>query len=95
MEIQCEQRGQCCGGLVIFGATFAYKRRLFAEVFDEIFDGLVSGNVEGTVVRGGSAQGFSFDESTLHRLIADEPMQAAGAAALTLAWQCRSKILSV
>jgi len=66
-----------------------------AEVFDEIFDGLVSGNVEGTVVRGGSAQGFSFDESTLHRLIADEPMQAAGAAALTLAWQCRSKILSV
>jgi hypothetical protein len=66
-----------------------------AEVFDEVFDGLVSGNAEGIVVRGGSAQGFSFDKNTLHRLITNEPMQAAGTAVLALAWQYRSEILSV
>jgi hypothetical protein len=65
-----------------------------ADVFDEIFAGLVRTNAEGTIVGAEGTRGFEFDDATVRRLIDDEPMQAAGAAVLTLSWQHRSEILA-
>jgi hypothetical protein len=64
-----------------------------AEVFDDVFAGLVDRNSEGIVVSGGDARGFPFDEPTVSRLVREEPLQAAGAAALALAWQHRAGLL--
>jgi hypothetical protein len=36
---------------------------------------------------------FGFDEPTIRRLLADEPMAPSGAGALQLAWQHRAAIL--
>jgi hypothetical protein len=59
-----------------------------SEVFDAAFaGGLVSENTEGTVAT------FPFDDRTVTRFVHNEPMQAAGAAVLTLAWHERADLL--
>ena len=55
-----------------------------APVFDELFGAMVTINAEGRVV-----PGLAFTSSTVSRLTTGEPMQAAGAALLRLAWRHR------
>ncbi len=62
-----------------------------ADVFDEIFDGLVASNTEGQVL-GHDTRGFAFTHGNVERFAAREPMQAAGAALLTLAWEHREQL---
>jgi hypothetical protein len=67
---------------------------LVAVVFDdEVYDGLFSGsvavNAEGDVVGH-----HRFDEDQVSQMVASAPMQAAGAAALALAWQGRATLLA-
>ncbi len=65
-----------------------------ADVFDRVFDGLVERNDEGSVVSvDDDRQHFGFDESTIRRLLVDEPMAPSGAGALQLAWEHRAAIL--
>jgi hypothetical protein len=59
-----------------------------ADVFDEVFDGLVASNNEGQVL-GHGTPGLAFTHGNVERFAAREPMQAAGAALLTLAWAQR------
>lgn len=61
-----------------------------ADFFDNIFGGLVAANAEGQVMSENGAAGFAFIETSLSRFVTDrEPMQAAGSAALKLAWKHR------
>jgi hypothetical protein len=60
-----------------------------ARTYDALFGGLVDANEEGVVV---GVQGIPFDEETVGRYVHHEPMQAAGAAALDLAWRHRDVI---
>ena len=62
-----------------------------ADVFDEVFDGLVDSNTEGQVL-GQDTRGFAFTTGNIERFAGREPMQAAGAALLTLAWQHRDRL---
>jgi hypothetical protein len=64
-----------------------------ADVFDDIFDGMVEQNDEGTVESGQDRQAFSFDGSTIERLLSTEPFAPSGAACLYLAWQHRSSVI--
>jgi hypothetical protein len=59
-----------------------------APVFDELFGAMVSSNAEGRV-----RPGLAFTAETVSRLTAREPMQAAGAALLRLAWRQRALLL--
>jgi hypothetical protein len=59
-----------------------------APVFDELFGAMVSSNAEGRV-----RPGLAFTAETVGRLTACEPMQAAGAALLRLAWRHRAFLL--
>jgi hypothetical protein len=62
-------------------------------VFDEIFAGLVATNAEGLVLGGaGGTDGFAFTQGNIERFVGSEPMQAAGAAVLSLAWQHRDQL---
>jgi hypothetical protein len=61
-----------------------------AAVFDEVFADMVASNAEGRVL--GVAGGFAFTQANVERFVTSEPMQAAGAAALFLAWQHRGKL---
>jgi hypothetical protein len=65
-----------------------------AEVFDDVFAALVASNAEGQVLGhdGHDSHGFAFTQGNVERFAAHEPMQAAGAAALTLAWQHREEL---
>jgi hypothetical protein len=69
-----------------------------APVFDAVFAGLVEGNDEGRLVTGGSTAtagaGVAFSEENVHRFTAAEPMQAAGAALLRMAWAHRRSLLT-
>jgi hypothetical protein len=71
-----------------------------APAFDELFAGLVATNDEGDLVAGDgtadgpSVTGFPFTAATVERLLVDEPMQAAGAAVLDLAWRHRASLLA-
>jgi hypothetical protein len=67
-----------------------------APVFDELFAGLVDSNEEGRVVAhlGDDARGIAFTGTNIDRFVRDEPMQAAGAAILWLAWQHRDLLLA-
>jgi hypothetical protein len=78
-----------------------------AEVFDAVFARLVAGNDEGHMVsgraRGGadaqfseenSAAGIAFSEENIRRYTSVEPMQAAGAALLRIAWAHREVLLA-
>lgn len=60
-----------------------------APVFDALFAGLVATNAEGSVFAG-----IPFTERTVERLLRDEPVQAAGAALVALAWRHRDVLLS-
>jgi hypothetical protein len=65
-----------------------------AGLFDAEFAGLVARNAEGSVVTGGSPAGIPLTAGTVARLSGGgEPVQAAGAAALHLAWQHRARLL--
>src|SRR6266496_2358566 len=59
-----------------------------ATIFDEFFGGLVVNNAEGSVLAA-----VPFEHAVVQRLISEEPMQAAGAGLLALAWQHRRRLL--
>lgn len=65
-----------------------------ADVFDAAFPAVVAGNAEGRLITDQDQAGFAFTEENVAKL-ADgaEPMQAAGAAVLQLAWQHRGALL--
>jgi hypothetical protein len=69
-----------------------------AAVFDTVFAGLVAGNDEGRLVNGGGAAtaraGVAFSEQNVDRFSAAEPMQAAGAALLRMAWAHRHSLVT-
>jgi hypothetical protein len=61
--------------------------------FDEIFAALAARNAEGAIAGGaGGATGFAFTQANVERFAGREPMQAAGAAVLTLAWRYRGQL---
>lgn len=64
-----------------------------AEVFDDIFDGMVRQNDEGEVEGGTDRQAFTFDEPTIQRILATEPIAPSGAACLHVAWQHSLEII--
>jgi hypothetical protein len=69
-----------------------------AGFYDELFDGVIAVNEEGRVLSSidehrTSAYGIPFTADMLSRLVDDEPMQAAGAAVLWLAWEHRAVLL--
>jgi len=65
-----------------------------ADLFDAEFAGLVARNAEGRVITGGGAAGIPFTAGTVDRLAGGrEPLQAAGAALLRLAWEHRKHLL--
>jgi hypothetical protein len=59
-----------------------------APAFDELFGAMVSSNAEGRI-----RPGLAFTAETVGRLTTREPMQAAGAALLRLAWRHRAVLL--
>jgi hypothetical protein len=59
-----------------------------APAFDELFGAMVASNAEGRV-----RPGLPFTAETVSRLTTSEPMQAAGAALLRLAWRHRGHLL--
>jgi hypothetical protein len=66
-----------------------------AEVFDDLFDHLGQVNSEGSLLNDDGMTGFRFTESAIERFSGGgEPMQAAGAAVLRLAWRCRDALLA-
>jgi hypothetical protein len=68
-----------------------------AGLFDTVFSRLVSANDEGRLVTSpgadGPATGVAFREESVERFAAREPMQAAGAALLRIAWASRGELL--
>ncbi|GGS62134.1 hypothetical protein GCM10010156_21160 [Planobispora rosea] len=62
-----------------------------ADVFDAVFGDITASNEEGRVV---GARGIPFDADTVSRYVHHEPMQAAGAAVLQLAWKHRHDLIS-
>jgi hypothetical protein len=66
-----------------------------SDLFDAVFAGLVADNAEGRVVTDQDKTGFPFTEEAVSRFAAgSEPIQAAGAALLQLAWTHRALLLS-
>ena len=67
-----------------------------SDLFDATFAGLVAANEEGLVIGGqdtGDALGVAFTGDVIQRLAGrEEPMQAAGAAVLQLAWRVARKL---
>jgi hypothetical protein len=63
-----------------------------AEVFDELLGGIVRDNAEGNVLLG-EGHGLEFSEETIGQFTGREPMQAAGAALLRLAWRHRQLLV--
>jgi hypothetical protein len=59
-----------------------------ATMFDEFFGALVANNAEGSVLAA-----VPFEHTVVERFVSKEPMQAAGAALLALAWQHRRQLL--
>ena len=65
------------------------------DTFDAAFGGLVTANAEGRVVSEHDATGIPFTREAVTRFAeGGEPMQAAGAAVLNLAWRHRAVLLS-
>jgi hypothetical protein len=73
------------------------------DVFDRVFAGLVAANAEGRVIGPGvpavpgspGVPGVPFTGGAVQRLAdGSEPMQAAGAAVLQLAWRHRRSLLA-
>jgi hypothetical protein len=66
-----------------------------AEAFDALFGGLVAANAEGRVLSWPGMTGVPFTADVVARFAAGgEPMQAAGAAVLELAWRHRTPLLT-
>jgi hypothetical protein len=66
-----------------------------AAVFDAVFADLVSANAEGRIVAGEDATGATVGVPfSVERFTAAEPMQAAGAALLRLAWLHRDTLVA-
>jgi hypothetical protein len=68
-----------------------------SDIFDAIFGGLVAVNAEGRVIGQGApgTPGVPFTGEVIHRFEGGtEPMQAAGAAVLQLAWRHRTALLA-
>jgi hypothetical protein len=95
--------GVACVGLGVDPLTFAADILTVAvfdgDVFDRLFAGLVAANAEGHVIGPDAAAapgvpGIPFTGEAIRRLAdGSEPMQAAGAAVLQLAWQHRRSML--
>jgi transcriptional regulator with XRE-family HTH domain len=64
-----------------------------ADVFDHVFKGLVEQNDEGDVAAGEGSRQFTFDDGTIHRLLAKNSVAPSGAACLYLASAHKSAIL--
>jgi hypothetical protein len=68
-----------------------------ADLFDAVFPRLASINEEGHLVRvndeSGATTGLPFTEDSIVRFIKTEPIQAAGAGLLQLAWRHRAALL--
>lgn len=62
-------------------------------VFIELFGELVLQNAEGRVVHHAGGTGVPFTATSVQRLTSTEPMQAAGAALLRLAWRHAGELL--
>ncbi|XVQ88535.1 hypothetical protein ACQP2K_14280 [Microbispora siamensis] len=71
-----------------FATDFLTVTVLEAETFDAVFGEVAASNSEGQVVGR-----VPFDAETVRRYVRDEPMQAAGAAVLDLAWRHREALL--
>ncbi|MEU6425654.1 hypothetical protein ABZ860_07115 [Microbispora sp. NPDC046973] len=71
-----------------FATDFLTVTVLEAETFDAVFGEIAASNSEGRVVGR-----VPFDARTVRRHVRDEPMQAAGAAVLDLAWRHREALL--
>ncbi|GIH59833.1 hypothetical protein Msi02_06500 [Microbispora siamensis] len=71
-----------------FATDFLTVTVLEAETFDAVFGDVAAANSEGQVVGR-----VPFDAETVRRYVRDEPMQAAGAAVLDLAWRHREALL--
>jgi len=87
-----------CLGVGVDPLTFAVDILTAAvfdgDLFDATFGGLVNANAEGRVISGPDATGIPFTGEAVDRFAGGgEPMQAAGAAVLTLAWEHRAKLL--
>ena len=81
-----------CLGLGVDPLTFATDLLIAAvfdaPVFDDLFSYLVADNTEGNVIAA-----VPFQADVLDRFVSKEPMQAAGAALLALAWRHRRHLL--
>lgn len=64
-----------------------------ARIYDQLFESIVDTNDEGRLAPAdGTARGrWQLTEESVHRLTSDEPMQAAGAALVRLAWEHRAE----
>jgi hypothetical protein len=92
-----------CVGLGVDPLTFAADILTVAvfdgDVFDHVFAGLVAANAEGRVIGPAApaapgVPGVPFTGEAIRRLAdGSEPLQAAGAAVLQLAWQHRRSLL--
>ncbi|MBO0776559.1 MAG: transcriptional regulator [Actinobacteria bacterium] len=90
--------GVWCLGIGVDALTLATDILTVAvfdgDVFDALFSGLVAGNAEGRLVTAGGSAAIPFTEATVARFTGGaEPMQAAGAALLRLAWEHRRHLL--
>jgi hypothetical protein len=88
----------CCLGLGVDPLTMATDLLVAAvfgsDVFDGLFGGLVAANDEGRVVSWPGMTGIPFTAPVVRRFAGGgEPMQAAGAAVLELAWRHRGELL--
>lgn len=65
-----------------------------APVFDQNFGSMTTLNAEGRLVQGtDGSPGIPFTAEEVERLTRREPMQAAGAAVLALAWKHRDLLV--
>jgi hypothetical protein len=87
-----------CLGIGVDPLTFAVDiltAAVFdADLFDATFSDLVTTNAEGQVISGPDTTGIPFTWEAVDRFVeGGEPMQAAGAAVLALAWEHRAELL--
>lgn len=74
-----------------FAADILAVTVIEAEAFDALFKEAVEDNGEGQVI---GVTGIPFKADEVTRYVHDEPMQAAGAAVLELAWEHRQALVS-